>query len=452
MYSEVFEKYSEYVEKYKDLLFATEKYLYSIPEIGYKEFKTAAYLEKEFEKLGYTLTRAGNIPGFYTDIDTGRPGPKVVVFGELDAVICAEHEFADKETGAVHSCGHHCQTTALLGVAAALKCEGALDDMCGSIRLCAVPAEELLDIPYREELKQKGIIKYFGGKIEFLYRGYFDDCDMAFMVHMTGGSSHRIYSRKGANGCVMKNVEVIGKAAHAGSAPNRGVNALYATTNAFNTINALRETFVDDMGARIHSIVNEGGQMVNAIPSSVKIETQVRGRTWDVIKDASMKTNRAYASAAAGMGARVKIQERPGYSPVCNDDGMMALASKVMPMCTSPELIADTREIGGGCSDMGDIMSVMPGYHPYVSGAEGPSHSATYRIRDVESATVFNAKFQLVYLHELLKDNAKEAKIILENYKPIFKSKKEYFEMLDKFDRDRELVTYNEDGTITLDV
>ena len=30
-------------------------------------------MEQHFEELGYTLTKAGNIPGFYTDLDTGKP-------------------------------------------------------------------------------------------------------------------------------------------------------------------------------------------------------------------------------------------------------------------------------------------------------------------------------------------------------------------------------------------
>ena len=34
-----------------------------------------------------TLTTGGNIPGFYIELDTGRPGPCVAVFGELDALV-----------------------------------------------------------------------------------------------------------------------------------------------------------------------------------------------------------------------------------------------------------------------------------------------------------------------------------------------------------------------------
>ncbi len=452
MYSEVFERYGKMVDKYKDLLLYTERYLYANPETGFKEYKTSKYLEEEFEKLGYTLVRAGNIPGFYTEIDTGRPGPKVLIFGELDSVICAEHPKADKETGAVHSCGHHCQATALLGVAAALKEEGALDGLSGSIKLCAVPAEELLETDFREELRRQGIIKYYGGKVEFMWRGYFDDVDMAFMVHTaTDGVPHRLYFRKGSNGCISKTAIYKGKAAHAGACPQAGVNALYAANVGFNAVNALRETMVDGEYARVHSIITNGGQIVNAIPSEVAIETHVRGASNKIIKTVNDKVNRAQAAAAASMGAKLEIHDRPGYSPVENDDTLLEIGRRVALMCTDEDKIFYNPGRGGGCSDIGDIQMVMPAVHPYASGAVGEGHGATYEIADPESACVFSAKFQLAFLHELLKDDAKEAKRVIENANPTYKSKQEYFEAVDAFFKDKEAVIYNDDGTVTLD-
>ena len=74
------------VEKYEDLILKAHDYVWKNPEPGFKEFKTSKYLEDEFEKLGYTLERAGDIPGFCTVIDTGRPGPEILVLGELDLV------------------------------------------------------------------------------------------------------------------------------------------------------------------------------------------------------------------------------------------------------------------------------------------------------------------------------------------------------------------------------
>ena len=105
------------VEACQDTILAAERHIWKHPETGFKECKTHAYLKAKYEELGYTVTEAGNIPGFWTDVDTGRPGPKVVVFGEMDSLIVPTHPECDPETGAVHACGHHCQCAALLGVA-----------------------------------------------------------------------------------------------------------------------------------------------------------------------------------------------------------------------------------------------------------------------------------------------------------------------------------------------
>ena len=177
------------IEAYRENILAAERHIWKNPETGYREWKTHAYLKEKYEELGYTVTEAGNIPGFWVDVETGRPGPCVAVFGELDSLIVPTHPECDPETGAVHACGHNCQSAALLGIAAALKAEGALDGLSGKIRLIAVPAEELIELGYRKELKEKGIIRYFGGKQEFMYRGVLDGVDMAFMVHTGSGFS-----------------------------------------------------------------------------------------------------------------------------------------------------------------------------------------------------------------------------------------------------------------------
>lgn len=91
------EKINEYVDKNRQLILDTQNYIWKNPETGYREVKTSAYLENIFEKLGYSIVKAGNIPGFYTVLDTGRSGPEVLILGELDSLICREHPECDKE-------------------------------------------------------------------------------------------------------------------------------------------------------------------------------------------------------------------------------------------------------------------------------------------------------------------------------------------------------------------
>ena len=139
------------VTKHRERILNTFEYIWANPETGYREWKTHAYLKQQFEELGYTVTEAGNVPGFIVDVDTGREGPTVGIFAEMDGLLIPEHPEADKETGAVHACGHVCQTASLVGVAAALKEPHALDGLSGKIRLIAVPAEEGIEQEYRQQ-------------------------------------------------------------------------------------------------------------------------------------------------------------------------------------------------------------------------------------------------------------------------------------------------------------
>ncbi len=430
------------VEKHRDLILEAERHIWRNPETGYREVKTSRYLAEQFEQLGYNLTFAEGIPGFYTVLDTGREGPEVLVLGELDSIICPDHPDADPETGAVHSCGHHAQCAALLGLAAALKEEGVLDGMCGRIRLCAVPAEELLEIEYRKELRQKGVIKYFGGKPEFLYRGYFDSVDMAFMVH----TSRSFAVSGGSVGCIAKNIIYKGKAAHAGGAPWDGVNALYAASCGLNAANALRETFKESDIIRFHPIMTGGGYMVNAIPAEARLESYVRGKTFEAISEANKKLNQALTGAALSLGANVEIVDIPGYAPLENDEGMMKLAKDAITEMLPEEEASFSRKIGSGSTDMGDLCCIMPVVHPYAAGSAGTGHGSDYQIADPERACVSSAKLQLAMLSLLLRDNAARAKAILADFKPQFPSKEAYFAYVDGFNTEGNRITYREDG------
>ena len=450
------EKYSLFfsqIEKYRQSILDAEDYIWANPETGYKEWKTHAYLKEQFEKLGYNIIEAGDIPGFYTEIDTGVAGPTVAVFGELDALIVPNHPNCNPETKAVHACGHCCQTAALLGIAIALRAKGATDGMCGKIRLIAVPAEELIELEYRKDLKSKGIIKYFGGKAEFLYRGYLDNVDIAFMLHTSQNTNHkrRLQIDAGNNGFLVKVCEFKGKSSHAGGSPQDGHNALYAATTALSAANAIRETFVDTDHIRFHPIITEGGDSVNAIPEKVKIESYIRGATNKAIESANEKINLALAGGTATMKCKLLINDFYGYMPLNNDKTLSELFIKLGTELFGEESVLDERDCFGTiCTDMGDVSTVIPSLHAHIGGACGTMHGSDYYISDKEFAVISSAKFQVCFLAFLLSNNAKLANKVIENRSLPFKSKEDYFAAIDKYNKKTDAVKYNEDGTVTL--
>ncbi|MBQ2862993.1 MAG: amidohydrolase [Clostridia bacterium] len=432
------------VENRRALILDAERYVWQNPETGYREWKTNNYLKGKYTELGYELTEAGDVPGFYTEIDTGREGPCVLILGELDSVICPEHPESDRETGAVHACGHNAQSAALLGVAAALTDESVVSALCGKIRLCAVPAEELLEIEYRSSLRERGVIKYFGGKTEFLSRGYFDGVDMAFMVH-TGANVFSV--REAHVGCLAKKIIYKGKSSHAGGAPQLGNNALYAATCGLNAVNAIRETFRDSDHIRVHPIMTSGGQMVNAIPSRATLESYVRGRSFDAITKENKKVNRAFVGAALSLGTNIEILDYPGYSPEYNDLEMRNVARDAAALAVPSYGFKWDDGYSAGSTEMGDLSLIMPTVQPFSPGSKGTAHGMDYYIADPVAACVDNAKFQLAMLTLLLCDGAKRAKEIIEGFKPQFESKEAFLAYVDSLYDSGDRIEYLADGT-----
>lgn len=431
------------VEKHRKLILDTERYIWRNPETGYREVKTSAYMAKTFEDLGYALVMAEGITGFYTVLDTGRPGPEILILGEMDSILCPDHPEADPTTGAVHSCGHHAQCAALVGIAAALKEPGILDKFCGRIRLCAVPAEELLEIEYRSQLKKEGKIRYLGGKSEFLSRGYFDGVDLAFMVHTSTDFS----VIKGHVGCIAKQIIYKGVAAHAGGSPWDGRNALYAANCGLNAVNALRETFRDEDGIRVHPIITAGGSMVNAIPDKVTVESYVRGASFDAICSANRSVNRALCGAALSLGTNVEIIDIPGYAPLRNDKELMNVAGEAAKLAIPEYTFTIADFVTSGSTDMGDLCCIMPVVHPYAGGAVGRPHGNNFQIEDPEAACVGSAKLQLGMLLLLLSDGGKRAKKIIAEYKPQFASKEAFLAFMDSLNQSGDRIVYGENET-----
>ncbi len=419
------------IEQEKERIVGWAKEIAGNPELGYKESKTSGLIRSAFKSLDLPVREGIAVTGVEATLQGARPGPGLLLMGEMDAVVNRDSPVADPVTGAAHLCGHHLQVGIMLGAAVGLKAANAIGDLAGKIFFLGTPAEEFIEIEDRLRMREQGKIKYLGGKQVLVRLGYLKDKHLCMLVHAHSGLSQRkmLFGGSG-NGFLAKSIRFQGKPAHAGVSPHEGINALNAACLAVLNIHAQRETFQDDDKIRVHPIITKGGDVVNVVPYDVRMETYVRGRRLEAINDANLKVDRAIRAGADAVGADVTIQNVPGYLPLIQDESLTEIAK------SNARAIAGEEGIGaggfqGGSTDMGDLSHLIPTIQPYSGGVKGNVHAADFEVTDYEAAVIYPAKVMALTAVDLLYGNGEGAKRVIDRFQPAMKIE-EYLAFLEK--------------------
>ncbi|CAM3991738.1 amidohydrolase [Roseateles saccharophilus] len=127
--------------------------LHQHPELGNREFRTAALVAEHLRALGFDEVKTGVAhTGVVGLLKGGRPGGVVALRADMDGLPVSEEvdlPFASKaravwngeEVGVMHACGHDCHVAILMGVASVLA--GLRADISGSVKFIFQPAEEM---------------------------------------------------------------------------------------------------------------------------------------------------------------------------------------------------------------------------------------------------------------------------------------------------------------------
>ena len=430
------------IDSRADELVQISRTILSNPEPGFREAKTSSLVSSKLREFGIDFRDGIALTGVKGELIGGGSGPTVALMGELDSLIVNDHLHADPDTGAAHACGHHAQIGMLLGASIGLLAEGVLPALSGRVSLIAVPAEEYIEIEYRDGLRREGKIEFLGGKPELIRLGELDDVDIAMMCHTTSRSEEGKFCISGSNnGIVAKKIRFLGRASHAGGAPHLGINALNAASLALLAIHSNRETFQDDDTIRVHPIITKGGEAVSAVPADVRMETFVRGRTLEAVEDANRKVDRALRAGAMAVGAKVNIQTLPGYLPLQQNKGLNEAFRANAAALVGDDNVTDSGHRTGS-TDMGDVSHLMPTIHPYVGGATGLGHGSDYNVEDYRLAVVTAAKALAATVVDLLTDGAARAGRIISTHTPS-ETKDEYLSFMRSLARE-ELFEYTE--------
>jgi amidohydrolase len=403
------EKVCRCIDAHREQIIALGEDIRVHPELGFKEFGTAGIVADHFSRLGIPHETGIAITGVKGMLAGRASHATVAYLGELDSVLVRGHPDADPETGAAHACGHNAQIANLIALAYGLVESGVMDSLDGNVILMAAPAEEYVEVEYRLGLKRQGKIEFLGGKPEMTRLGAFDDADMAMMTHQSTRTEPGLFSVGGSsNGCLVKLIRYVGKAAHAGGSPHQGINALKAAMLALQAIDANRETFKDEDHIRVHPIVTRGGELVNVIPADVRLETYVRGASVDAIVAAAQKVDRSLKAGAMAIGATLELTTLPGYLPRLMHQALVDVyRENAVALVGADQWWEPT--FGAGSTDMGDVSHIMPAIEANAKGCSGTGHGADFMVSDPEMAYVAPAKVAAMTLIDLLEGGAARA-------------------------------------------
>lgn len=327
-------KYIKYIDDNFDKLWELSKYVYENPEVAFTEVK-AAEVQKEFLKnFGFSIQDGdSDLPtSFIASYERGTGGPNIGIISEYDAL-----------PGIGHACGHNLICATAMGTAILTKHIMEQENLNGRLFVYGTPAEE------------SG-----GGKIIMLEKGLFEGLDGIIFMHPTSDTT------KMAGACMSSNKITInykGKAAHAGSHPQRGINALSAGNLFFTAVGLLRQHFSYD--TRVSGIFSKGGDSVGQIPGECEIIGSISCfKEKDLISNTEKIVNCAKGCGQA-LGCEVDVKIKPGYlgrvpnlilSETCREE-FEFLGEPVMP-----GLVDD---FGG--EDLGNVSRLIPICNPYMT-------------------------------------------------------------------------------------
>lgn len=242
-------------------------------------------------------------------------GPVVALRFDIDALYMTENHveehrpyregFSSVNVNYMHACGHDGHAAMGLGVAKILM--SIKNQLHGTVRLIFQPAEEGVR-------GAKAIVEH----------GHLDGVDYLIGSHITpldGFDGDVIPGAYGSLATTKMDVEFMGKAAHAGSAPQKGKNVMLGIATAISNLYSIPRT---GLGAsRINVGTVRAGTGRNVIADYAKMQIEVRGETSEINEYMENYAKRIIQSAAEMHGLSYRITMMGAAITIKSDDKLV---------------------------------------------------------------------------------------------------------------------------------
>ncbi len=346
--------------------------IHANPELGNREFRTAALVAEHLRALGLDEVRTDIAhTGVVGVLKGGLPGPVVALRADMDALPVTEQtglDFAStvrttyngQEVGVMHACGHDTHVAMLMGAAEILA--GMRESLPGTVTFVFQPAEE--GPPEGEE----------GGASLMVAEGALDGPrpDAIFGLHIGARDPGVLFFAEGpmlASADVLK-ISVIGSQTH-GAAPHRGIDPIVVASQIILGLQTIHSRQIDTRETAVISIGSiHGGVRHNIIPDRVELVGTVRTHKPEVRQDIRERIARTAEAIAESAGATAEVSWGYGVPVAYNEPELVRAMLPTLRRVAGQALVRRTPAVMG-YEDFSFYQQQIPGMFVFM-GARLP--------------------------------------------------------------------------------
>ncbi|HZM32207.1 MAG TPA: M20 family metallopeptidase [Acidimicrobiales bacterium] len=300
-----------------DDVVALRRDLHRHPELGLDLPATQARVLESLDGLPLTVATGTGLTSIVADLDGDRPGPTVLLRGDMDALPMPEDtdvEFRSEVDGAMHACGHDAHTAMLAGAARLLAARRG--ELAGRVRFFFQPGEEGQGgarIALEEGLLDAGAAGASGGK----------PVSWAFAIHQSPSIPSGIVATKG--GALLASADEFrvvlrGKGGHA-SMPHHANDPVPVACEIVQAFQVWVTRRVDVFSPAVITVGRiRAGTVSNVIPETATLDGTIRSVSPRVRDGAQAAVRRIATHVAAAHDMTAEVAIEPGYPVTVNHD------------------------------------------------------------------------------------------------------------------------------------
>ena len=299
-------------EKYYPEMVRLRRIIHANPELAFEEYATSALVAETLEGLGLEVTRGvaktGVVASLRGSAEKTSASRTIALRSDMDALPIEEAtglEFASKNPGKMHACGHDSHTAIGLGAAMILK--ELQNELAGDVRFLFQPSEEKVPggAPYMiEEGALEGVSKIFG--LHVLSQA--DAGTVGFCPGQMMASADEIY------------ITIKGKSGH-GARPHLTIDPIVVAAEVILALQTLVSRNLDPFAHGVITIGSvQGGHAVNIVPPEVKLMGTMRAMSREWRRFAHERIHEIVNGICYSARAEAEIRIEMGYPVLVNDE------------------------------------------------------------------------------------------------------------------------------------